>query len=267
MLVEEARWFRQWLEHFEAAELSPMLNVGSQTRRFRQYVQPWIEHYIFGPLARRGVQVLHADIRAGEGVDLVGDLTDPSFLAQLQAHRFRSLFCSNLLEHVLQPRQLAAALVGVLSPGALIFASCPRVFPYHPDPVDTGFRPQVHELAELFPQSELLVGEVVDCGPLGHYLLARLRAWWRERRSSGTALHGQSRAAVATPPSLAWENRPVLAWQQFARIAWWLCRPVAATCVVLRVVRHQNNPPRHGGRSPAGQYCPTEPARVPPCAS
>lgn len=235
MLIEEARWFRDRLALYETEQLSPMLNLGSQTQHFRGCVQPWIDQYVFGPLASRGVQVVHTDLYPGEGVDLVGDLTDERFLAQLRQYAFRSLFCSNVLEHVPEPQKLATRLVEILPSGAFLFVSCPRVFPYHPDPVDTGFRPQVTELAEMFPYCELVEGEVVDCGMMWQYVLARGRAWWREHRPGPRSLRDCGDLALSSETRSAGPFRHLPSWQQLWRIALWLCRPVSATCVVLRV--------------------------------
>lgn len=235
MLIEEARWFRDRLAACAEAEISPMLNVGSQTQHFRQYVQPWIDEYVFGPLARRGVRVVHTDMQPGDGVDVVGDLTDEQFVARLRGYGFRSLFCSNVLEHVPEPGKLAASLVDILPTGAWLLVSCPRVFPYHPDPVDTGFRPQVAELAGLFPDCELLEGEIVDCGMMWHYVVARVRAWWRERGM--LARLGSGQPASVSSPAARRAHWTSVSWRRALRIALWLCRPVSATCVVMRVCR------------------------------
>jgi hypothetical protein len=42
--------------------------------------------------------------------------------------------------------------------------SVPYRFPYHPDPIDTLFRPHVTELIQLFPRSRVLCAEVVSAG-------------------------------------------------------------------------------------------------------
>ncbi|MCS7016049.1 MAG: class I SAM-dependent methyltransferase [Gemmatales bacterium] len=235
MLVEEARWFGRQLAHYSPAELSPMLNVGSQTLHFRRYVQPWIEQYVFAPLERRGVQVLHTDLRPGAGVDLVGDVTEESFLAQLRTYPFRAVFCSNLLEHVHEPRKLATHLVQILPANAWIFVSCPRVFPYHPDPIDNGLRPTLAQLARLFPHTELVAGEEVACGAIWEYVLARLRAWLRERRARQDGRLPQADQGGVTDLPAPTSPGAGLPWQQYARLALWLCRPVWATCAVLRV--------------------------------
>ncbi|MCS7167561.1 MAG: hypothetical protein RMI91_06045 [Gemmatales bacterium] len=235
MLVEEARWFGRQLANYPMEQLSPMLNVGSQTLHFRRYVQPWIEQYVFAPLERRGVRVLHADLRPGAGVDLVGDVTEESFLAQLRTYQFRALFCANLLEHVPEPQKLAIRLVQILPASAWIFVSCPRVFPYHPDPIDNGLRPTVAQLAGLFPYTKLIAGEEVACGALWEYVLARLRAWLQERRAKQDGRLCKVDQASGNEPPASMHAVSHVPWQQYARLALWLCRPLWATCAVLRV--------------------------------
>src|SRR5204863_7553703 len=110
------------------------------------------------------------------GVDLVGDLTEPSFLGRLAAMRLRSVFCSNLLEHVPNREEIGRAAVEAVEPGGYLFVSCPNVFPYHPDPIDTMSRPDVDELAALFPDTELVRGDRLGCGTLANYMIAKFSA-------------------------------------------------------------------------------------------
>lgn len=268
MLIEEAKWLGRQLATIPSHRLSPMLNAGSQTLPFRRFVQPWIEKYIFAPLMARGVEVVHTDLRPGVGVDIAGDLTDDEFLHRMQAYGFRSLFCSNLLEHVPQPDRLARQLVRTLPVGGLLFVSCPRAFPYHPDPIDTGFRPDVEQLASLFPQTRLVVGEIVDCGPLWHYFLARFRACCSEHRAQsipasapGVPSRGVDKVLQPSEPMASdqqglappaphssnnaddnhRQDKNVRAarpqdWRRVLKLAVWFCRPVSATCAVLEVV-------------------------------
>ena len=119
--------------------------------------------------------IQHLDIQAQPGVDLVGDLTDLGYLKHLTTLRFRSAFCMNLLEHVTNREQIAAALVEVLPPGGLLFVSVPHRFPYHPDPIDTLYRPDAAELARLFPGTAVVHQENVRCGTLFGYMWDRCR--------------------------------------------------------------------------------------------
>jgi hypothetical protein len=162
----EARWLAARLRQLSTTELSPMLNVGSSTRHFREVKQPWIERDVFAPLARAGCRVVHVDMRLDEGVDIAGNLMEPDFLHRLQSIGARSIFCSNVLEHVTDPSTLADRLQRLVPAGGYLIVTVPHRFPYHPDPIDTLFRPELGELHALFPQTRMIAGDVVDCGSI-----------------------------------------------------------------------------------------------------
>ena len=162
MLNAEAEWIGEQLGKRSSSELSPLLDIGSASAEFRQVVQPYIHSCIFQPLEERGARVIHVDLFPAPGVDLVGDLSDDAFVAGLRG--FRSLLCCNLLEHVPDPGTIAAKLQAIVLPGGFLVVTVPYRFPYHPDPIDTMFRPNVGEVAALFPQCRLIAGSLVDCG-------------------------------------------------------------------------------------------------------
>src|ERR1039458_2104571 len=137
MLNAEALWFASHLKGYPVDQLSPMLDVGSSTRSFRAVSQPWIEEEIFSPLARRGVEIIHMDAKNEEGVDLVCDITGADIEPLRAKHGFKSVLCSNLLEHVERPDVVAGKLVSLVADDGCIFCSCPHRYPYHPDPIDT----------------------------------------------------------------------------------------------------------------------------------
>jgi SAM-dependent methyltransferase len=139
--------------------VSPLLNLGSSTRAFREVTRPHIHQELFGPLAAAGIDIFHSDLKQADGVDLAGDILDPAVRADLRARRFKCLLCSNLLEHVRDRGAVAAACEEIVGPGGLILATVPSSYPYHADPIDTGFRPAPADLAALFPDSETLLAE------------------------------------------------------------------------------------------------------------
>ena len=151
----------------------PMLNIGSHTAEYRSKYQPWIDKYIFTPAQKRGQIVKHSDIRPDAGVDIVGDLSDPQFLNSLRQMRFRSVLCANLLEHVLNREEIARTLTEVVAPGCFLLVSCPYKFPFHPDPIDTMFRPTPDELAALFPGTSVIHRDILKCGTLISYSVGR----------------------------------------------------------------------------------------------
>jgi hypothetical protein len=171
MLIEEARWFASRIAELDPGSIYPMANVGSSTAHFRQVEQPWIDQLLFAPARAAGHAVVHLDLKAADGVDLVGDLGDPAFIAQARG-RFRSLLCSNLLEHVVDRGRICAHLLDLVAPGGFLFLSVPRRYPEHRDPIDTGFRPSVEELAAELADTRAVAGEVVVGERIG-VLLAR----------------------------------------------------------------------------------------------
>src|SRR5436853_811122 len=100
MFAREARWVAGQLTAFPAAEISPVLNVGSSTAEFREQQQPWIARDLFVPLAERGIKIVNLDLRDGGGIDIRADLLDDADFARVKTDHYRALLCCNLLEHV-----------------------------------------------------------------------------------------------------------------------------------------------------------------------
>ncbi len=228
MLPSEARWLGRKLKALPAERLFPILNVGSSTAQFRERDQPWIDAQIFAPLRRRGGRVIHLDMKADVGVDLVGDLDDPTFFESLRQTRPGSVLCSNVLEHVRDPGSVARKLVDLVPPGGFLVVTVPRGFPYHPDPIDTMFRPDVATLAALFPGTRCVLGEEVECGTVFGLLrgnavrlaMKSARMLFDTKRGSATPA-----ANAAGPRDDGGSLRDWL-WP-------WSVKPFLATCVVL----------------------------------
>lgn len=159
MFQSEARRLSEIL--LAERDISPLLNLGSGGRALREEVKPHIDADLFAPLRAAGVEILHSDLRPEEGVDLAGDIFDPAFQQALKSRGFRALLAANLLEHVRDPAAIAAACEAIVGPGGLILATVPASFPYHADPLDTGYRPSPEALAALFAGSEPLLTEEV----------------------------------------------------------------------------------------------------------
>lgn len=217
MRPAEARWIAAQLAALPRAQISPLVNIGSSTREFREVRQPHIEALLFAPLRERGARVLHTDLKPEPGVDIAGDLGDPAVQAALRAHRPRAALTSNLLEHVTRPAELARAIGALVPPGGIVVATVPRSYPYHADPIDTGFRPTPAELAALFPGFALLRGEVVaDSTYAGELFGDGLTGLGKGVRSLAAAVRRRGEIGRAYRDRLRW-----------------LFRPFTTTCVVL----------------------------------
>ena len=160
----ESQWLGQRLAQIHDDHLFPLLNVGSSTLEFRTLTQPYIDANVFAPLRVRGGAVYHADIKPAPGVDLVGDLLDPAFRDRLADLQPRSVLLSNVLEHVEEREPLCDALLNLLSPGGYLIVSGPHDYPWHPDPIDTMYRPTIEQVHALFPNTTLIDSAILDSG-------------------------------------------------------------------------------------------------------
>jgi hypothetical protein len=216
MFEAEARWLRRALEVYPPARLSPLLDLGSNDLEFRRNRQPWIEEQVFRPLRERGVAVVHVDCRAGEGVDIRADLTDPADLPRLRALRPRALLCCNLLEHVPIPAVVARHCLDLLTAGGLAFVTVPFSYPYHRDPIDTLYRPTPAELAALFNGTLRRDATVLGAG-LSYRDAIRERPW--------LVLRHLARLPAPLPAFARWRR-------SIAKL-YWLAAEYRVSCAVL----------------------------------
>jgi hypothetical protein len=150
MFREEALWLEDLFARLDLDAGAQTLDVGSSTEYYRRVEQPYIDYHVFRPLRRRGVRALHLDIKDADGVDLVCDLTVPETGPQLKRlPRTEIVLASNLLEHVTDAELVARRLRELTAPAGLLVITVPRVYPYHPDPIDTMLRPNDEELRSL----------------------------------------------------------------------------------------------------------------------
>ncbi|HYI49250.1 MAG TPA: hypothetical protein VEX35_12385 [Allosphingosinicella sp.] len=168
--------------------VSPLLNLGSSTRAFREHDKPHIQRELFAPLAEAGIAVFHSDLKQGDGVDLAGDILDPAVREALKTRGFRAILIANMLEHVRDRAAVTAACEEILGEGGLILATVPSSFPYHADPIDTGYRPRPAALAAAFTGSRALLTEEIAGRTYKEDMQAKGSGFWREL--GRTALFG-----------------------------------------------------------------------------
>ena len=169
----EAAWLAERLGKFDADTLSPVLDLGSSTREYREVRQPWIEERLFGPLRRRSVRVVHVDRREGEGIDIAADVLDDKDFNRLKALGARAVLCCNMMEHVPSAAELAGRCLELIPEGGHVFATVPLSYPRHNDPIDTLFRPTPDEVAALFDGAAVVERQVVVVGSYREQVAAR----------------------------------------------------------------------------------------------
>lgn len=161
MRIEEARRIRELIYDLKLPPRATILNIGSSTGYFREIVQPHIDGELIRPLINIGYQVIHSDIKADEGVDVVGDVLLPEFRNSLKIHRADLVLCCNIMEHLTNAADFAKACEQLIRPGGYLIVTVPYSYPYHKDPIDSGMRPTPSEISALFPGLDLRVGEIV----------------------------------------------------------------------------------------------------------
>jgi SAM-dependent methyltransferase len=170
MFVEEAKWIAAQISALSLSKTDSVANVGSSTQYFRSKIQPHIQEVLFMPLQERLIQVCHIDQKDEEGVDLVADVTQPSFGETLE-NKFSLVLCNNLLEHVTDIPLVCYNLFKCCQHGGHIIITVPRVYPRHEDPIDNMFRPRPEELSLYFPQqlTEIVGKKIVTIHDRNYY--------------------------------------------------------------------------------------------------
>lgn len=159
MLYEESAKIKEIFKKLDLPKACKVLDIGSSTMEFRTDAQPFIEKNVFMPLRRRGFKIIHADVKKTDGVDLALDIEREVGIKD----EFDILICANILEHV---RDIDAAVKNILKlikDGGYAWISMPHEYPYHPDPIDTMFRPTNKDLERLFPNQAILKSEILNC--------------------------------------------------------------------------------------------------------
>ena len=216
MFEAEARWLRTALDRYAPERLSPLLNLGSSTAKFRAEIQPWTDEVLFRPLRARGVAIVHVDRRDEPGVDVRADLTDPADVPRLRALAPRAVLCCNLLEHVTEPDRLVRHCFDILPRSGLAFVTVPFSYPYHRDPIDTMYRPSPAQLAALFAGARFVDGAIIGAG-LSYRDDVRRRPW--------ILLRHVARFPV---PFVSWVK-----WKRSMAKLYWLAAEYRITCAVF----------------------------------
>jgi SAM-dependent methyltransferase len=120
------------------------LNTGSISSNFGADYS-FLEHW--------GVKLEGCDLKAGENVDHVFDLTDHP--PDLLINKYDIIISSSTLEHVSKPWLAANCLKKLLRPAGYLYVSVPWVWRYHAYPNDY-WRFNRHTLDILFPDTTVI---------------------------------------------------------------------------------------------------------------
>ncbi len=233
MLLEEAKWLGRELQSIALnLQNAKLLNVGSGTAVKTDDVQSHQSEYILRPLKEKLVETINTDIEAGEGVDLVGDLTDKAFLDSLEKKKFNIVTCNNLLEHIETIKPICDSFQTIVAPNGFLIVSVPYRYPYHPDPIDTMFRPAVKDLERLIYGFELVKGEIVSGTRNVKYPNGEVK---QERNYFQTLMNDKAYAfrllIRSLLPFYKFSN-----WWNTVRYLPYMFSPYKVTCVILKKI-------------------------------
>lgn len=222
MRAEEAAWIGDVLSKHAVAEISPLVELGTSSKQFRELTKPHIASNIHHPQQRRGVKIVTTDLFPNEGVDIAGDIFSLDVQQKLVAVGAKCILVCNIFEHVVDATAFALACDKLIASGGLAIVTVPYSYPYHLDPIDTLFRPSPETIAQMFPDYEVVEARIVRSTTHADDL--------RAQSNNSSILPMVGRDVVR---SLALRGGLQRSLARLHRMAW-LFRPYTVSCVVLR---------------------------------
>jgi len=149
MFEEESIWIKNKIGEIvreNPGKINSVLDIGSSTLKFRTLTQPCIDKNIFAPLREKGKKINYLDIKKDEGVDIVCSIDNIGKIGT----EFDLVICANLLEHVLDVGKTVSNLKLLVRDGGYLLVTVPHRYFYHPDPIDTMYRPDNKSLEKIF---------------------------------------------------------------------------------------------------------------------
>lgn len=177
MFLEESKRIREILALLKLRKGQTVLDIGSSSEKYRCLDQPYIDYYVFCPLRKSGIKVIHIDMKQEDGVDIVCDLATTEINELIKKIKLADvILCTSLLEHLSDRELILNRIKSLTKPHGVIILTVPYLFEYHPDPIDTGFRPSNLELERLFPKEQysIITSEILEIYSLPAYIKNRL---------------------------------------------------------------------------------------------
>lgn len=165
MLVEESIWIGKKITEIAIQNSYPILNVGSSTKEYRTKKQGFIQKNIFDLIPDESRNVIHLDMKAAEGVDLVGNLYDPIFLEEIKKFKVKCILFNNVLMYLNRKQriEICQILKNILEKDGYLIVTNSHVFPPAPDPVESYYRHSPKDLyVDLFNDFTIVDSTIVE---------------------------------------------------------------------------------------------------------
>ena len=165
MLLEESIWVGEKIDEIVLLNSLPILNVGSSTKEYRTQRQSHIQKNIFDLIPNESKNVIHLDMKAADGVDIVGDLYDRNFLEEIKTLKVKCILFNNVLMYLdkKQRKKLSEILNEILEKDGYLIVTNSHVFPPAPDPVESYYRASPDKLQqELFENFNIIDAKIIE---------------------------------------------------------------------------------------------------------
>jgi len=188
MRREESAVIRKILEtkiDWLGSKPTVVINLGAGDLSKTRLNKPWIDMNVFAPLKDRGLKTVNVDLFDFPGIDKTVDFSQPQALQFLtEYHSPKLVILANVLEHISQSTRdnLVKELKRNLKKSDYLLISAPHAYPYHPDPIDSMYRPSFVDLQALLDLNWLFAARV-ECG-----------SFWRDL--SGMSWHKKIRKLI-----------------------------------------------------------------------
>ena len=216
MLENEAKWIAEQLRALDNNSISPVVEIGSSTEHFRKFLQPHIDREVWSPLRNRGVETIHVDVKEDHGVDICGDITCREVQIAILSRSPKLVICANMLEHVTDRAAVVRFLSDIVCAGGYLLLTAPQSYPFHPDPIDNGFRPTPGDLSALFSEYSTLSQAIVRGETYAERIVNRPRMF------------------LSIPIRILFAPNGYAAWRAEVASFGWLFRPFSVSAVLLK---------------------------------
>ena len=168
MLINEAKWIGERINHLPIIKNGIVLNFGSQTLKYNKENKHVID-FVINPL-KQVCLLKNLDLHKGPEIDYSGNILNDTFFNQLASIQFEGVLLCNVLEHVTNIKGIAQKVGKLIKPGGFLLFTGPYKYPVHYDPIDNGFRPKVQDVMSLFKEFNIIYAEIVTDYTYSYYL-------------------------------------------------------------------------------------------------
>jgi hypothetical protein len=169
MRYEESCAIKSMLSDYQLRVGRPfahVINLGSGDVDKLKNDKPWVFENVFLPLKISGANIIHSDFKNFGGVTHVCDLRLPEALSFTKDMHGPKLFIlANVLEHVPKTARnnILNKIFSAMKKDDGLLVTVPNQYPYHPDPIDTLYRPSPQDLYGLI-KLNWIEGKVIAAG-------------------------------------------------------------------------------------------------------